>query len=137
MSNQINPAFITTKHVSLVTESGVEELDLLVVDKKANDQYFKKLGSFDETVAQLPEDVKGGWEMSKSFMDTAVSDIITAEYNQVQEAFIANGQEPPEFEPTVLGYPIFFTNEEEPKCIFHSEAGPVINDFWKWLPLFF
>lgn len=131
MNNPINQAFITVKRVAVCTDHGTQELDLLVLDTAANDSYFKKLSSFQETVDDLPEDVKGGWEISKSFMDLAVSDFIANEFEQVQEAFIDKGEEPPEFEPTILGYPVLFTNTEEPTCIFHTELGSRVNTFWQ------
>src|SRR6478672_6581957 len=85
MSYPINYSFVTTKTTSFTEDDGsVKDFDILVLDREANNNYWKKIESFQKTLNSCtPEDLAVGfecWKMSVSFFDMAVSDIFdTAE----------------------------------------------------------
>lgn len=76
--NPINYSFVTSKTLILDEEDGTKtSLDVLVLDKEANDSYWKKIKSFQTTLvkAQAENCEPAYWSMSSAFIDLAVSDL--------------------------------------------------------------
>lgn len=128
MNSFINPAFIELRPLTVNTENGVEQIEVLAFNRKANDACVRKLNSFSETLRDFPETEIGSWEISNAFIDEHVCEFILTEMEGRKQLYPE--LDATEFEPTILGYPITIVDSAEPYCIFHSSQGKVDNVYW-------
>lgn len=126
----INYAFVRRKTIALKEEDGtVKDYTVLVLDEKANDSYFKKVQSFQDTIVKCPElDKLQYWAISESFADTAVIDLMKEDY---VESFKLTGVQPEDH--TIFGIKVLITKDiDTPVCWLHyGEDKRIENTTWQ------
>jgi len=120
MNFPINYSFVTTRTLEISDDGGNEELDVLVLDKKANEAYWKKISSFKATAEKaLVEPIE--WRISSSFIDMAVKDLVNEE---------SDGEN-----ATIFGLHVSVIPDSlntSPSCVLRLQDNTeIVNDFWK------
>jgi hypothetical protein len=128
----INYAFVSRKTLSIKEEDdSVKDYVVLVLDDTANEQYFKKVESFQKTLEASRDKITGSvyWTMSTAFCDMAVSDIMKEEFI---DTIKSTGEHPTG--PTVLGIKVLIEDVETPYCFLHygeETDSKIENTYWK------
>lgn len=126
----INYTFVNSRKVTVLADHGAVELDVLVLDKEANDAYFRKVESFSKVVNEAGSPLEGIWELSHAFLDLAVNDLVNEEHS-AKMSMASSAEEASSIVPTLLGYRIEFVQSDSPVCEFITPTGRIENNYWK------
>lgn len=120
MVDQINYKFVKSQTIQIASDGESKPLTVLVLDEKANDEYWKFVNSFPEFLKNL--DVTESEEIKQWLISTAFTDI--EHYGDLVQS--------DEQQDFIFGIPVRYIEDERPFCVIQLTNGTLKeNDLWQ------
>lgn len=127
----INYRFVKYETLDICTDAGTKKLSVLIIDKDANEEYWKTRESFTTFIQQLqlsgPEVAKS-WHISSAFASKEAFIDFMLEYGQQLWAN-PDGQVP---DQNIFDIPVSYVEDERLFCVLELADGKLVeNELWK------